>query len=36
MRPWLSVVGTRWKRWTPFSYLNRLNTSVPKIAAMIS
>ena len=20
MRPWLSVLGTRWTRWTPLSY----------------
>ncbi len=36
MRPWLSVAGTRWTRWTPDSYFRRANTPCPRTAAMIS
>jgi hypothetical protein len=30
MRPWDSVVGTRWTRWVPPSYLKRLNAPSPR------
>ena len=36
MRPCVSVVGTRWTRWTPDSYLKRAKTFLPVISAMPS
>src|ERR1700757_1031080 len=36
MRPWASVAGTRWTRWTPLSNFSRPNTPSPVIEAMIS
>ena len=29
IRPWLSVAGTRWTRWTPASCLNTANAPRP-------
>ena len=29
MRPWVSVTGTRWTRWTPLSYFKKRKTSSP-------
>ena len=36
MRPWLSVAGTRWTRWTPDSYFIWPNTSLPFSANVTS
>ena len=36
IRPEASVAGTRCTRWTPLSYLNRLNAPFPSITATAS
>ena len=36
MRPWVSVSGTRWTRWTPLSNFRRLYTSGPSTEKTIS
>ncbi len=34
MRPWLSVTGTRWTRWTPPSYFSRAQGPSPGPGAL--
>ena len=36
MRPWVSVSGTRWTRWTPLSNFSRAKTLRPLISAEAS